>query len=96
MSKIYESGRIGNLNGTWVFDTSSPWGGVLSVTFYGRVFTANKEASARIFGRNEECGTFSFNDNEIEFVLSNGTIVVRSFSHTENTIELGETRFTRE
>ena len=40
-------------------------------------------------------GTFSISGDYIEFVYEDGRIEVRSFSRTENTILIGQTRYTR-
>ena len=40
-------------------------------------------------------GTYSISDGKIEFVFSDGAVVVSSFSRTENTVEIDRTRFTR-
>jgi len=48
------------------------------------------------YARFEITGTFSLTDDgRIEFVLSNGVIVVRSFSQTENTMLIGGRQFIR-
>ena len=40
-------------------------------------------------------GEYSLTDNEIELILSDGTILVGPFSRTANTISIGRYRFTR-
>ena len=40
-------------------------------------------------------GTYSLSGNQIELKFSDGTIEVRSFSRTENTIKIGSNIFTR-
>lgn len=42
-----------------------------------------------------QTGTYSISDNRIEFVFSDGTIRVMSFTRTENTIEIDRARFNR-
>ena len=44
----------------------------------------------------ETTGTFSLMDGQIEFILSDGTILTRDFSRTENTITIGSDQFVRE
>ena len=73
-----------NLDGMWERYPGSGFG----YEFSGRNFNFN-------FHTITAAGTFSISGDYIEFVYANGNIVVRPFSRTENTIVIGQTRYTR-
>jgi hypothetical protein len=89
------SGCSGNdLDGTWLFEGRAS----SYITFDGSNFTTNLGRST--FGVPSGSGTFSItqgvtNDN-IEFIFSNGEVLVREFTRTENAITIrgGSFRFT--
>jgi hypothetical protein len=92
-------GRSGsNLNGTWYMNPHSDNRESNSITFSGKNFIAKGTIAGVIRGtssNSDVSGTFSLTEDRIEFVSSGGTITVRPFSRTENTIDIGIFSFSR-
>ena len=94
-----------NLNGRWEAErtrfhvgTASSFVVVPTFEFQGNNFynfAYIHDDGSTLTNWGEFRGTFSISGDQIELVHNSGRVEVRSFSRTENTINIGGTRFTR-
>ncbi|MCL2168559.1 MAG: hypothetical protein FWB74_00875 [Defluviitaleaceae bacterium] len=90
-----------NLNGTW--ENGRHGRHLRTYEFSGRNFILREYTNCARFDiargwtavPREISGTFSISGDEIELVFADGSIQVRSFSRTDNTISIDNERFTR-
>jgi hypothetical protein len=90
----------GGLSGTYVVEWQYR-GDTYTNTykFSGKSYTREGPIALGLTGRPSahmsEQGTYSIVDDKIEFVKSDGEVKVSSFSRTDNTIRIGETRYVK-
>ena len=94
------------LSGTWenksdnweCCDEESEWVGPGKIEFSGKSYTLTyfsgyHPPNNRFSQERVKKGTYSISDNKIEFVRDNGYISVEPFSHTNDTILIGNTQY---